>query len=174
MKRLNIGCGKKNKNGYINLDLLKLPNVDVVHDLNQFPWPFKKNEFDEILCDNVLEHLNDTIKPIEELWRITKNKGIIKIWVPLYPSIGCFADPTHKQTFTYMSFNYFREEDGLNYYSCARFKIKKRKIIFSKYLRIIEKLVNINEFFQKAYYRVFSNIISPSFLYIELESIKNS
>ena len=42
MKRLNIGCGKKNKNGYINLDLLKLPNVDVVHDLNQFPWPFKK------------------------------------------------------------------------------------------------------------------------------------
>ena len=79
MKRLNIGCGKKNKNGYINLDLLKLPNVDVVHDLNQFPWPFKKNEFDEILCDNVLEHLNDTIKPIEELWRITKNKGIIKI-----------------------------------------------------------------------------------------------
>ena len=84
--------------------------------------------------NNVLEHLNDTIKPIEELWRITKNKGIIKIWVPLYPSIGCFADPTHKQTFTYMSFNYFREEDGLNYYSCARFKIKKRKIIFSKYL----------------------------------------
>ena len=46
--KLNIGCGKKILNGYINLDVVKLPGVDIVHDLNKYPWPFKDNYFDEI------------------------------------------------------------------------------------------------------------------------------
>ncbi|HPC10341.1 MAG TPA: class I SAM-dependent methyltransferase, partial [archaeon] len=66
--KLNIGCGKKILKGYINLDVVKLPGVDIVHDLNKYPWPFKDNYFDEIYADNVLEHLDDIIKPIEEIW----------------------------------------------------------------------------------------------------------
>jgi len=172
MKKLNIGCGKKTKKGYVNLDISKLPGVDIVHDLNKYPWPFKKDEFDEVLCDNVLEHLDDIIKPLEELWKITKHKGIIKIWVPLYPSTGSFADPTHKQIFTFMSFNYFRPEDRLNYYSKARFNIKKRKILFPKHLKIFDYIINIHENIQKFYYIFFPYVINPYFLYIELEVVK--
>jgi predicted SAM-dependent methyltransferase len=55
--KLNIGCGKKILEGYVNLDKIKLPGVDVVQDLNKYPWEFQDNTFDEIYADNVMEHL---------------------------------------------------------------------------------------------------------------------
>lgn len=173
MKKLNVGCGKDVREGYVNLDVKKSPGIDVVHNLDKYPWPFKNNEFEEVYCNNILEHLNDIIKPIEEIWRISKNKAIVKVIVPIFPSVGAFADPTHKQYFTYMTFDYFRPEDGLNYYSKARFKIKKKKIIFSKYLKFMEPIVNLNTSFQKIYYNFFAFTIPAYFLYFELEVIKN-
>ena len=43
MKKLNLGCGTDIKKGYINLDVAKLDGVDVVHDINRLPLPFKEN-----------------------------------------------------------------------------------------------------------------------------------
>jgi len=37
--KLNIGCGKDIKEDYVNLDSVKLPEVDVVHNLDKYPWP---------------------------------------------------------------------------------------------------------------------------------------
>jgi len=61
MKKLNIGCGNKKLKGWINLDFSKEVNLDIVHDLNKYPYPFKDNEIDEIYVDNVLECLNELI-----------------------------------------------------------------------------------------------------------------
>ena len=57
MKRLNAGCGNNYKEGYVNLDILDNVKKDVKHDLNEFPYPFNDDEFDYILLDNTLEHL---------------------------------------------------------------------------------------------------------------------
>lgn len=38
--KIDIGCGNSKRSGYIGLDCLKLPDVDIVHDLNTFPYPF--------------------------------------------------------------------------------------------------------------------------------------
>ena len=46
--KLNLGCGRDIREGYVNLDKAGLDGVDVVHDLNVFPYPFEDNEFDEI------------------------------------------------------------------------------------------------------------------------------
>jgi len=35
----NIGCGKRKYENVIGIDVLKKENVDIVHDLNIFPWP---------------------------------------------------------------------------------------------------------------------------------------
>jgi len=130
MNKLNIGCGKKQLKGYINLDSTKLKGVDVIHNLNKYPWPFKNNYFDEIYADNVLEHLNSITQPIEEIWRISKAGAKIKIIVPYTPSVWAFCDPTHKQFYTYFTLDYFTKDAKLNYYSNARFKIIKKKINF--------------------------------------------
>lgn len=171
-KKLNIGCGKDIKKGYVNLDSIKLPGVDVVQDLNKYPWPFKEDTFEEIKCDNVLEHLDSIIQPMEEIWRISKNKGMVIIDVPIFPSIWAMTDPTHKQFFTYMTFNYFRPEDSLNYYSKARFNILKRKIIFHKLLWPLTWFFNVSEQMQKFYYIFLSLLIPANSLHFELEAVK--
>ena len=171
-KKLTIGCGKDIKKDFVNLDIVKLPGVDVVHNLNKYPWPFKDNEFEYIYCDNVLEHLEDIIKPVEEIWRISKPKAKTRIIVPIFPSVWSFCDPTHKSVYTYFTFNYFRPEDSLNYYSKARFRIAKRKIIFNKFLRPFQWMVNSSNISQKIWAFYFSHIISAQFLDVTLETIK--
>jgi len=172
IKKLNLGCGEDIKEGFVNLDSVKLKGVDIVHDLDKFPWPLKKDEFDFVYCDNVLEHLSSIPKSMEELWRITKNKGKIKIIVPIFPSVWAMVDPTHKNFYTYMTFDYFTEKHELNYYSRARFKILKRKIIFHPYLKLVEKIVNINELTKKAYTIFLSFLIPAMFLDVILETEK--
>ncbi len=129
MKRLNLGCGKKILSGYINTDVAKLKGVDVVHNMEKFPWPFKNNEFDEILTIHVLEHVSDLCKTMEEIYRISKNNALIKIRVPYFASPEHHNDPTHKRKFTYNTFDYFTAQH-YDYYSDARFEIIKKNIFF--------------------------------------------
>jgi ubiquinone/menaquinone biosynthesis C-methylase UbiE len=171
-KKLNVGCGKDIKEGYVNLDVVKLPNVDVFHNLDKYPWPFKDNTFEEIICDNVLEHLESIIKPVEELCRISKAGGKIIVKVPIFPSVYAGADPTHKQFFTYMTFDYFRPTDALNYYSKARFKILKKTIVFHQYLPFLTSFFNCSAKMQKFYAMFLYSLIPANSLYFELEAVK--
>jgi len=127
--KLNLGCGNKKINGYIGVDFVKTKSTDIIHNLNYFPYPFEESSIDEMLVDNVLEHLDDLILTIEEFHRILKPGGIIKINVPYAKSDGAFKDPTHKHFFTEKTFQYFTENYTYNYYSKARFKVNKIKLI---------------------------------------------
>ncbi|MEK6861061.1 MAG: methyltransferase domain-containing protein, partial [Nanoarchaeota archaeon] len=82
--KLNLGCGAKIRKGYINCDIVKLPGGDVGHDLNKFPWPFHNNSFKEIICEHILEHLDNFNKVINEIWRISKPNARIKVHAPYY------------------------------------------------------------------------------------------
>jgi predicted SAM-dependent methyltransferase len=90
--KLNLGCGNDIKNGYINLDLIKSKGIDVVHNLNIYPYPFKENSFDEIYSSHIIEHLDNPSKFIEELWRISKNKGKIIIKTPTFQMVLCLLE----------------------------------------------------------------------------------
>ena len=125
--KLNLGCGRDIREGYVNLDKVGLEGVDVVHDLNVFPYPFEDNEFDEIYCSHVLEHVDDLLGVVEELSRISKPGGRIKVVAPYFASQGAFNDPTHKRFFTYKTFGYFSSG---GYYSNVVLRIIKRRIFF--------------------------------------------
>jgi predicted SAM-dependent methyltransferase len=54
--KLNLGSGGKPREGYLNIDKNPCaPRVDVVHDLDQYPWPFESEVADEILMEHCLE-----------------------------------------------------------------------------------------------------------------------
>jgi len=166
MKKLNIGCGKDIKPGFVNIDIIKLPDVDKIVNLNKYPWPFKDNEFDYVFCASVLEHLEDIVKALEEIHRICKNNAIVDIIVPHFSSMGAFKDPTHKHFFTYYSFDYFTEDGGYNFYSKARFKILKRKIIYGKTFFLFEWIANI---FPKAHEIILRKYLPVKDLFFRLE-----
>ncbi|MBU1204263.1 MAG: methyltransferase domain-containing protein [Nanoarchaeota archaeon] len=111
MKKLNLGCGKDIKTGFVNADMLKLPGVDKVMNLNKFPWPFESNQFDYVLCSRILEYSLDINKVINELYRITKNKGVIEIISPYYKSDGAFK---HSSFITKTTFLTYLPKEGFN------------------------------------------------------------
>jgi predicted SAM-dependent methyltransferase len=108
--KLNLGSGKDIKQGYINLDFEKYKGIDVIHNLDNFPYPFKDNTFEEILALNIMEHLNNPDGFIKELWRIGKNNCKIKINVPHFTSRCTWIDLTHKRPFSFDSLKYYSEK----------------------------------------------------------------
>lgn len=163
IKKLNLGCGEDIRDGYINIDNVKLAGVDVVHDLDKFPYPFKDNLFYEIFTSHVLEHLTDLLGVMRELHRITKNNGVIKIKVPYYNCSGAYQDPTHKRFFTYTTFDYFLND--VHYCKGLKFELLKRKLIPTRLGKLIptQKLKLLMSLF-------LGEIVSE--LYVELKVIK--
>lgn len=176
MKRLNLGCGKDIRQGYVNLDSVKLSGVDVVHDMRKTPWPFKDGEFDEILCRHILEHFDDMMPILMELHRVTKSDGRIIVHVPYFASPGAFADPTHKRFFTYQTFRYFQPGDNLEHYSKARFRIIELRLKFFTSGGLFTALSFIPDLIINAcpnlYERFFSRIIPASELMAVLRPVK--
>ena len=82
--KLNLGCGDKKIEGYVNVDMYGSP--DVTFDLSQFPWPFESDSADEIFSSHFLEHAIDYEKTILEIHRILKPAGVLHFKVPHFRS----------------------------------------------------------------------------------------
>lgn len=126
--KLYFGCGHHSVEGFLGVDRIKTEKVHFVHDMEMFPYPFEDDSVEEMILFNILEHLSDTIRVMEELWRISRKGARLHISVPYYNSAGAFQDPTHKRFFTENTFDYFTESgttplSHFNYYTKARFKI---------------------------------------------------
>jgi hypothetical protein len=105
LKKLNIGCYDNFKKGYINLDQKKyFPEIDIAHDLETFPYPFKSNEFKEILALCVLEHISrkNLREVFHEFGRIGTHGCEIKIKVPY--GVNWIRDVDHEGGFDFLSF----------------------------------------------------------------------
>jgi len=141
-RRLNMGCGSDVRDGFVNLDVVGLEGVDVVHSLEQFPYPFADDAFDEIIAINVLEHMDDTVRTMEEIWRISAPGAKVTIRVPYWNSMDSITDPTHKNFFNQHTFEFFDPSNKRcqkrPYYTTSRFRIDTVYfyIKFLKYFRI--------------------------------------
>lgn len=133
IKTLDLGCGKRKLKGAIGIDISPDTDADVIHDLNTFPYPFPDNEFDYVYADSILEHLENVIRVMEELHRITKHGATIKIIVPFFRNVCAYTDPTHKHFFTSKSFDYFDPESKFNkLYKYSRCLFKVEKVVFDE------------------------------------------
>jgi len=93
--KLNLGCGERKKEGYINVDWKPGLGPDVVHDLNIVPYPFEESSVDLVEADHVLEHLDRPFFIMKELHRILKPGGVLKIKVPHFSRGFTHAEHTH-------------------------------------------------------------------------------
>lgn len=124
--KLNLGCGHTKFPGYLGVDIN--PNaeyVDVSHDLNKFPYPFKESSVDEVFMEHVLEHLDDPLSVIQELYRISKPGGILKIKTPHFSCT--WIHPGHKSAISTQLFNYFIPGTD-DYYGSCEFEVLERKM----------------------------------------------
>jgi SAM-dependent methyltransferase len=169
MKRLNLGCGTDIRKDWVNLDIADIEGVDIVHDINKLPLPFGNEEFDHILCNNILEHV-EYVPLLKELHRILKRGGILEICVPHFTSQDNFIDPTHRKMFSYRTFEFFVMNSSFErgYYFDFHFgKIISSKITFQKHLLVynylVEPLVNLSEGSKKLFEATFLSRLFPAF-----------
>lgn len=96
-KRLNLGCGLKHPEGYVNHDLtMHHPWVDIAWDLNVLPWPWDDGSFDMVIASSVLEHLSHSLLvSMDELWRITAPTGWVYVKLPYWKAQISWNDLTH-------------------------------------------------------------------------------
>ena len=85
--RLNLGCGQANYEGYINLDIVSRPHLQVQAPGQRLP--FQSESFDEVLCTDVIEHLDeqDGLSLIREVSRILRRRGHLILVTPDLDSI---------------------------------------------------------------------------------------
>lgn len=97
---LDIGCGSKKWPGAVGLDISADTDADVVHDLDVFPYPLEDDSFDQVLMQDVIEHVAEPIRVMEELQRVCRPGARIQLRTPHFSSVLAFSDPTHKHYFS--------------------------------------------------------------------------
>jgi len=166
MRILDIGCGREKYPAAVGIDKANLPGVDVVIDFEKKKLPFSDNSFDMVVLKHTIEHVEDIGRLMAEIHRVLKKGGKVVIHTPHFSHPSSFSDITHKHHLTYDSFNYFTAGEKYNYYSGVRFKIIRRRIIFSRVLKIVEPFANLAP---KIYENYFSHIFPAWQIYFEME-----
>jgi SAM-dependent methyltransferase len=119
---IDLGCGARKAEGAFGVDAVRLPGVDLVHDLQARPYPLPDDCGDEVVLSHVLEHFADPLPLIEEAWRIVRPGGRVHIRTPHYSGHYAWRDPTHRRAFSAASFDYFGQ-NAYSYYTPARFAV---------------------------------------------------
>lgn len=110
--KLHLGCGKDVREGWVNLDLIPAPGVDVAADLDacaETPLPFEDNSFDEIFASHLLEHIKNPLPLMQELHRIARPGARAIFKTPYGSSDDAFEDPTHYRQYFADSYGYFSQ-----------------------------------------------------------------
>ena len=118
---LNLGCGmdifkSTDEIEWINLDCKYMEGVDVIYDLNNIPYPILKESVDIIVMNDILEHLDEPSKVMEECYRLLKKGGKLKIRLLYWNHIHNYNDPQHKHVFGPRYVEFFTKASHRLYY----------------------------------------------------------
>jgi hypothetical protein len=95
--KLDIGCGKHKKAGFLGVDQIAFEGVDTVIDV-RLRWPWADGSVEEVHCSHFLEHLTaqERIHFVNELHRVLVTGGKAAIITPHWASNRAYGDPTHQ------------------------------------------------------------------------------
>lgn len=139
LSALNLGSGRQAAvPGLVRVDRVLGLRPDVVCDLNHFPWPFRNDSFERIVCMDILEHIQDLMRAMSEIHRIGKPDCIVEIATPHFSCRNAFTDPTHFHFLGIRSFDYFSANETIpdfskwSYYSPSVFAKRGWNLEFEK------------------------------------------
>ena len=128
MKReLLIGCGESRVkklsldgqpewSNLMTLDCYPECQPDVLHDLNDTPYPFEDDTFDEVHAYEVLEHIGKQgdwkafFDQFGEIHRILKPGGLLLATTPMWDSLWAWSDPSHTRVISAGSLSFLSQK----------------------------------------------------------------
>ncbi len=168
---LEIGAGAvPHVPGAVRLDLAPACRPDVVADANR-TLPFRNDSFDIVGAYDVLEHVDDLVRVVEEVHRVLRPGGVLQVTTPHFSSANAYTDPTHRRALGLRSFDYFAPGHPLGYYSDAQFRVRAARLMFKG--AVVGRLVAAFARRWPVWYEDHLAWVFPGwFLYFELEAVK--
>lgn len=105
--KIDLGCGKNKRQGFLGVDSRKFEGVDQVMDLTK-PWVWKNGSVEEAHCSHMIEHLTwpERVHFFNELYRVLIPEGKCQLILPHWASARYYGDPTHKEPMSEFAFYY--------------------------------------------------------------------
>ena len=127
-KLVDFGSGLAKAPGHIGLDII--PQADIVINLDdpKLKLPFEDNSIDGARASQFVEHIDNLISFLNEVYRVLKPGAVIEINTPYANTKQSLQDPTHRRQFVEETFAYFAKNSALHkeqdeYGITARFEI---------------------------------------------------
>lgn len=184
---VELGCGPNKAAGVIGIDLLPLPGVDIVHNMEEGLTFIADNSVDEISSSHFLEHIVNFEPLMKEIHRVLKPGGIHKVTVPHFSNPHYYSDFTHKRFFGLYTFDYFsrKEDQSLrrkvpDFYVDFHFTVTKRDLLFIRYFSmrnfltyfLARPLFNSSDYLKELYENKFCYTFPCKELYFEMKAVK--
>lgn len=111
--RLDLGCGPNKQPGCFGVDARALPGVDLVWDLEEFPWPLPDNCARAVFMSHFWEHISPkkTLPFMAELHRVCEPNAQVLIAAPYATEFRFVQDPTHINPTNEATFLYWDRAD---------------------------------------------------------------
>jgi SAM-dependent methyltransferase len=178
---LDIGCGTNKAAGAVGMDVNPRTAADVIHDLDDLPYPFADDEFDEVIGRHVIEHVRDPMAVMCELHRITRNGGLVRLVTPHWTNPDFATDLTHRNHLNSYSFRNLTDERAVfPFYTDARFRLLKARVTLLNLWKLtgLELLINLDHrfpalrFIRKFWEQYLNAIARGKEIHFELEVVK--
>jgi len=119
---LDVGCGSKKYPGAVGMDLSADTDADIVHDLDTVPYPLADATFDQIIMQDVIEHVREPYAVMRELHRVARAGARVHLRTPHFSSVLAYGDPTHRHAFSAAAIHALAQP-GFAHYTAARFRV---------------------------------------------------
>lgn len=178
---LDIGCGANKVPGAVGMDINPRTAADVIHDLDDLPYPFPDNQFDEVIGRHVIEHVRDPMAVMCELHRITRNGGVVKLVAPHWTNPDFATDLTHRNHLNSYSFRNLTDERAVfPFYTDVRFRQLRTRVTLLNLWKLtgLELLINLDHrfpslrFIRKFWEQYLNAIARGKEIHFELEVVK--
>jgi ubiquinone/menaquinone biosynthesis C-methylase UbiE len=178
---LDIGCGANKVAGAVGMDVNPRTAADVIHDLDDLPYPFVDDSFDEVIGRHVIEHVQNPTAVMSELHRITRAGGVVKLLAPHWTNPDFATDLTHRNHLNSYSFRNLTEDRAVfDFYTEARFKQKLCRVTLLNLWKLtgLEYLINLDNrhprwrFVRKFWEQYLNAVMRGKEIYFELEVVK--
>jgi SAM-dependent methyltransferase len=169
---LDLGAGTAEQvPGAVRLDARRACRPHVVADVDRGALPFRDGSFHTVGAYDVIEHVADLVRFLEEVHRVLRPGGVLRLTTPHFSSANAYTDPTHRRALGLRSLDYFTDGHPLAYYSTARFRVQHRALIFrGRWLG--RMMAAVARRWPRLYEERFAWLVPAWFIYAELEVVK--